>query len=395
MNTMQKRIDMTNYIGSRAKSLQISGIRQFFNRVQQYPDAIQLTLGMPDFNTPDHVKQAASEAIQNNHTTYTPNAGILTLRTAVSEFLYKKYQLTYNPDDEVIVTNGASQAIDTALRTILNPGDEVLIPAPVYPAYAPVIQMAGGNPVLVDTRNTGFKLTVAQIQAHETDRTKAVILPYPSNPTGVVLSKNELGELASYLSGKPYFVVADEIYSELNASGVHHSMANESGMRKQTIVINGVSKSHAMTGWRIGFLMAPAEITSEMLKVHQYNVSCASSISQHAALAAMTDGINDADEMRKAYSDRRDFMIHSLQDLNMPVTKPDGAFYLFPSISKTGLSSMEFSLKLLEEERLAVVPGDAFSYLGEGYIRLSYAYHMDELNEGMKRLQAFWKRINQ
>ncbi|AOM82890.1 aminotransferase class I/II-fold pyridoxal phosphate-dependent enzyme [Salisediminibacterium beveridgei] len=384
---------MANYIGERAKSLQISGIRQFFNRVQQYPDAIQLTLGMPDFKTPEHIKRAASEAIQNNHTTYTPNAGILSLRKAVSDFLHEKYKLIYDPYNEVIITNGASQAIDTALRTILNPGDEVLIPAPVYPAYAPVIEMAGGYPVFIDTRNTGFKLTVSQIQAHESNRTKAVILPYPSNPTGVVLSKTELGTLASYLAEKPYFVLADEIYSELNASGVHHSIANEPGMRKQTIVINGVSKSHAMTGWRIGFLMAPAEIASEMLKVHQYNVSCASSVSQHAALAAMTNGKNDANEMRMAYDERRDFIIRRLQDLNIPVTKPDGAFYAFPSISGTGLSSMDFALKLLEEERLAVVPGDAFSHLGEGYIRLSYAYHMDELNEGMRRLQAFWSRI--
>lgn len=392
---MDFKSDMKSRIGRRAQSLQISGIRQFFNRVQDYPDAIQLTLGMPDFNTPEHIKHAAKSAIDANHTTYTPNAGISALRQAVADFLYGKYQLTYDPDSEIIVTNGASQAIDTALRTILDPGDEVLIPAPVYPAYAPVIQMAGGKPVLIDTRDSGFKLTVEKIQEYETEQTKAVILPYPSNPTGVILNQSELSQLATYLRKQPYFIVADEIYSELNASGVHHSIANEPGMRERTVVINGVSKSHAMTGWRIGFLMAPVEIAEEMLKVHQYNVSCASSISQYAALAAMTVGMDDALDMRLAYGERRDFMVNSLLDINMPVTKPDGAFYLFPSIAESGLSSMAFSLKLLEEEKVAVVPGDAFSHFGEGYIRLSYAYHKDELQEGMKRLQSFWERVSQ
>ncbi|ADH99550.1 aminotransferase A [Salisediminibacterium selenitireducens] len=387
---MTNETDMNSRIGSKAASIQLSGIRRFFNQVQHYPDAVQLTLGQPDFPTPVHIKEAAINAIEQNHTTYTANAGIMPLREAVSAFMQDKYNLSFHPENEIIVTAGASQAIDTALRTLLDPGDEVLIPAPVYPAYEPVIKLAGATPVLIDTSNTSFKLTVNQIKANETSKTKVIIFPYPSNPTGVVMTKDELIELGDFLQNRPYFVLADEIYSELNESGQHTSIGNIKGMREKTIVINGVSKSHAMTGWRIGFLMAPAYLITHMIKVHQYNISCASSISQYAALAAMTDGKYDAEQMRMAYAKRRDFVLRRLDDIGIPVTEPKGAFYVFPSIKKKGLSSMDFALKLLEQEKLAVVPGDAFSEFGEGYIRISYAYAMAELEEAMNRLERFW-----
>lgn len=390
---MTSETDMKNRIGSKASSIQLSGIRRFFNQVQHYPDAVQLTLGQPDFSTPEHIKAAAVNAIEENHTTYTANAGILPLREAVSSFMKEKYQLSYQPENEIIITAGASQAIDTALRTLLDPGDDVLIPAPVYPAYEPVIRLAGASPVLIDTTASSFKLTVDQIKAHETARTKAVILPYPSNPTGVILTKDELVELGTFLSDRPYFILADEIYSELNESGQHTSISSIEGMREKTIVINGVSKSHAMTGWRIGFLMAPAYLITHMIKVHQYNISCAASISQYAALAAMTSGKNDAAKMRKEYASRRDFVLSRLKQIGIPVTNPQGAFYVFPSIKEKGLTSMDFALQLLEQEKLAVVPGDAFSEFGEGYIRLSYAYAMNELEEAMRRLERFWLRL--
>jgi len=375
------------------KDIQLSGIRQFFNRVQAYPGAVQLTLGQPDFDTPDHIKQAAKQAIDDNQTRYTANAGLVELRKYASEFVNNKYHLQYDPLDEVIVTVGASQAIDVTMRAILEPGDEVLIPAPVYPAYEPIIRLCGGKPVFIDTKETEFIVTVEQIKSQQTSNTKALILPYPSNPTGAVLSEEQRSDLATYLKNEEIFIVADEIYSELTYAQRHQSIATLPGMRERTIVINGLSKSHSMTGWRIGFIFAPKEICKHLIKVHQYNVSCASSVSQYAALEAMKNGQEDAIHMKEQYEKRRNFMMRRLKEIGLPTIMPEGAFYAFPSIEKSGLSSFEFAMKLLEEEELAVVPGDAFSYLGEGYVRLSYAYRIEELEEALFRLEKFWKRM--
>ncbi|RKL67503.1 aromatic amino acid aminotransferase [Salipaludibacillus neizhouensis] len=384
---------MESLINSYTKNIELSGIRQFFNRVQAYPDAVQLTLGQPDFPTPTHIKEAAKLAVDNNMTTYTPNAGLLELRSCAVDFVKNKYELDYNPENEVIVTVGASQGIDITMRTILEPGDEVLIPAPVYPAYENIIRLCGAIPVFIDTTESDFIVTVSQLKAQLTEKTKAVMLPYPSNPTGAVLTEEDLTSLAKFLSTQEIFTITDEIYSELNYTTRHQSIATYPGMRAKTIVINGLSKSHSMTGWRIGFVFAPKEITQHLLKVHQYNVSCASSISQYAALEALKNGKDDAISMKEVYKKRRDFVLARLKEIGIPTVIPNGAFYVLPSIRESGLSSFDFSVKLLEEQELAVVPGDAFSPIGEGYIRLSYAYHMDELKEALQRLERFWKGI--
>ncbi|MFT9848334.1 aminotransferase A [Aneurinibacillus sp. REN35] len=380
---------MQHLLNTRVRDIQISGIRRFFNLVQQYDDAISLTIGQPDFATPEHIKEAGKRAIEQNHTTYTPNAGLPQLREAVSTFMEKKYGLRYDAAAEIIVTNGASEAIDIALRTILEEGSEVILPGPVYPGYEPIIRLCGAVPVYVDTRHTGFKMTAALIEEKITAKTRCVILPYPSNPTGCTLGQNEVKEIASLLADKEIFVISDEIYSELIYEGEHRSIAALPFMRDKTIVINGLSKSHSMTGWRIGFTFAPAYITEQMVKVHQYNATCASSISQYAALEAVTEGIDDAEAMKGEYDRRRTYVYERLTAMGLDVIKPDGAFYILPSISQFGLSSFAFASRLLEEQRVAVVPGDAFSSYGEGYIRISYAYAMDILEEGLTRLEAF------
>ncbi|OIJ15722.1 aromatic amino acid aminotransferase [Anaerobacillus arseniciselenatis] len=380
---------MEHLINNEVKNIQISGIRQFFNMVANYPDAIQLTIGQPDFPTPDHIKEAGKKAIDNNRTNYTKNAGLDELCIAASQFLEKKYQLAYDPKTEVITTIGASQGIDITLRTILEEGAEVILPGPVYPAYEPIIKMCGATPVYIDTRGTNFKLTAAQIEAAITDKTRCVFLPYPSNPTGCILTEEELADIAGVLREREIFVVSDEIYSELVYGQEHQSIASFPGMKEKTIIINGLSKSHSMTGWRIGFVFAPANISKHILKVHQYNVSCASSVSQHAALEALTVGIDDALSMRSEYEKRRAYVYDRLLSMGIEVVKPEGAFYLFPSIAKFGMTSNEFATKLLEEGRVACVPGTAFSDYGEGYLRLSYAYSIEILEEGCDRIEKF------
>jgi aminotransferase len=380
---------MEHLISSKVKNIQLSGIRKFFNMVSEYDNVISLTLGQPDFPTPEHVKQAGIEAIQNNFTTYTHNAGYPELREAVSHFVKTKYDLDYNPTNEIIVTIGASQAIDCTFRTILDPGNEVLLPGPVYPGYEPIIQLCGATPIHIDTRSNNFKLTADLIKPYLTDQTRCIVLPYPSNPTGVTLSKQELEEIANLVRERDLFILSDEIYSELVYDNTHQSIATFPGMREKTIVINGLSKSHSMTGWRVGFLLAPANITQHLLKVHQYNVSCATTISQKAAYEALTVGIDDAVEMRKLYQERLEYVHARLLNMGIETTKPTGAFYFFPSIAKYGLSSFDFSLQMVKEARVAVVPGDAFSEYGEGYVRISYAYSMDVLKEALDRMESF------
>ncbi|MDM5338254.1 aminotransferase A [Fictibacillus enclensis] len=380
---------MEHLLNPSVKHIQISGIRKFYNQVSNYPEAISFTLGLPDFPTPDHIKEAAKRAIDENKTVYSHNAGYLELRQASASFVSEKYGLQYNPQKEVIITNGASEAIDISLRSILEEDCEVLLPGPVYPGYAPVIEMCKAVPVYIDTTKTGFKLTAELIREHLTPKTRCVILPYPSNPTGCVLNRAELEEIAAVLREADLFVLSDEIYSELTYTAPHVSIASMEGMRERTIVINGLSKSHSMTGWRIGMLFAPEEIAQHMLKVHQYNVTCASTISQMAALEALTNGIDDALPMKKEYSHRLSYVMKRLADMGLDAETPGGAFYVFPDIKPFGLMSLEFATQLLESQQVAVVPGSAFSEYGEGYIRLSYAASMEQLSTGLDRLETF------
>ena len=380
---------MEELINKRVKEIQISGIRKFYNMTLKYPDVISLTLGQPDFNTPEHVKEAGIKAINANKTKYTENPGLLELRKEISKYIKLKYGMDYDPYDEIIVTNGASEGIDSTLRTILDEGSEVILPGPVYPGYEPIIKMCGAVPKYIDTRKNNFKITAEDIGKNITSKTRCIILPYPSNPTGAVLTKDEVQKIADVLRDREIFVLSDEIYSELVYDRNHFSIASIPGMKEKTIVINGLSKSHSMTGWRIGFILGPSYLTKHIVKVHQYNATCASSISQYAALEAVKNGSDDPLAMKNEYKKRRDYIFNRLINMGFEVAKPDGAFYIFPSISKFNLSSFEFASKLLEKQRVAVVPGDAFSSYGEGYIRLSFACSMDTLNEALNRIERF------
>lgn len=384
---------MEHLINPQVKDIQISGIRKISNLVSTIPGALTLTIGQPDFPTPRHIIEAGQRALDQNKTVYTQNPGLLELREAVSSFVHTKYGQQYRAADEIIVTAGASQAVDITLRTILTPGAEVIIPAPIYPGYEPLIRLAGGIPVYVDTRPNGLKLTAELLEPYLTANTRCVILCYPSNPTGQVLTEQELADLAQLLEDRELFILSDEIYSELVYGVRHQSIATMGKLREKTIVINGLSKSHAMTGWRVGFTLAPAYITEHMVKVHQYNVTCASSVSQYAALEALTVGVDDALPMRNAYEVRRDYVYDRLLAMGFELEKPNGAFYLFPSIAKFGLSSQEFTMRLLHEEHVAVVPGDAFTSYGEGYIRISYAYSQEVLEQSLDRLERFINKL--
>jgi len=384
---------MEHLVNPKVRDIQISGIRKISNLVSTYKDALTLTIGQPDFPTPQHIMDAGKAAIDAHKTTYTPNPGMLELRQAAAAFVSGKYGLSYRPETEVIVTAGASQALDITLRTILEAGSEVILPGPIYPGYEPLVRLCGGEPVYVDTRQNGFKLTADLLAPHITEKTRCIILCYPSNPTGRVLSPQEQADIAALLADKSIFVISDEIYSELIYGQPHTSIAAMGGMRDKTIVINGLSKSHSMTGWRIGFTFAPEAISQHMVKVHQYNITCASSISQYAALEALTNGVDDALPMKEAYVARRDYVYDRLVQMGFELDKPEGAFYLFPSIERFKLSSMDFTMKLLEEQKVAVVPGDAFSIYGEGYVRISYAYSMEVLEKAMDRLGAFVSKL--
>ena len=380
---------MEHLVNPLVKEVQISGIRKFYNLVADIEGTISLTIGQPDFPTPQHIKEAAKRAIDEDYTVYTHNAGYLELREAASEYVKEKYQLSYNPANEVIVTSGASEGIDITFRTILTPGNEVILPGPVYPGYEPIIKMSGAEPVYADTTKNGFRLTADILNTYITEKTRCIVLPYPSNPTGVTLTAKELQDIADLVRGKDIFILADEIYSELVFDQNHVSIATY--LREQTIVLNGLSKSHSMTGWRIGLLFAPESISKHLLKVHQYNVTCASSISQRAALAALTVGKDDSMSMKTEYASRRDYVYDRLQAMNLDVVKPDGAFYFFVKLPEGYPSSLDFCLELVKQEKVAVVPGDAFSPLGEGYFRISYAYSMETLKEGLDRIGAFLK----
>lgn len=379
---------MEHLINDKVKNIEISGIRKFFNLVAGTEDMISLTIGQPDFPTPFHVKSAGIKAIEENFTSYTHNAGTLELRHAAAQFVKEKYQLHYNPETEIITTVGASEAIDITFRTILTEESEVILPGPVYPGYEPIIRLCGAKPVYADTTTNQFRLTAEIIANYITDKTRCIVLPYPSNPTGASLTKEELTEIAALVKEKDIFIVADEIYSELVYERDHFSIGTI--LKEKAIIINGLSKSHSMTGWRVGFIFAPDVIAKHILKVHQYNVSCATSISQHAALEALTNGKNDAHEMKEEYLKRRDYMYMRLKKMNLNVVKPDGAFYFFVKLPSQYKNSFEFALTLVEQARVAVVPGSAFSPLGEGYVRLSFAYSMETIKKAMDRMEQFF-----
>jgi aminotransferase len=380
---------MEHMLNHKLKQIEISGIRKFFNMVADEEDVISLTIGQPDFHTPEHIKQAAVNALSLNRTGYTHNAGILELRKAIAAYNEEKYHISYDPDKEIIVTTGASQAIDITFRGILNSGDEVILPGPIYPGYEPLITLAGAKAVYADTTKDAFKLTKENLVKHITNKTKCVVLPYPSNPTGASFTKEELNELVSVLKDKDIFILADEIYSELVYERPHYSIATFESIRDKTIVINGLSKSHSMTGFRIGYLLAPSWLAKELLKVHQYNVSCASSISQYAALEALTNGKNDTLIMQEAYNERREYVYKRLVSMGLSVNKPEGAFYFFPKFPMKEMDSFQLGLELVRKGKVALVPGSSFSVVGEGYMRLSYAYDLETIKKALDRLEGF------
>lgn len=383
--------EMSKAIRASLDKIQMSGIRKFNNRVSSIDGIIKLTLGEPDFPPPEHINQAAIHAIETNFTNYTPNQGDPELLEAAEHYFTEKYHLPFHKE-EIIVTVGATEAIAIALQTILEAGDEVILPDPIYPGYEPHIVLADALPVKVDTTESHYKLTAEALRAAITPKTKAVILPYPSNPTGVTMSKAELAEIAAVLEGTGIYLLADEIYSELTYfPDGHYSIANL--LPEQTIVVNGLSKSHAMIGFRIGFLMANKRLITEMLKIHQYTVTCASSISQKAALEALTNGKEDAVLMRTEYASRAQFIEDRLKKMGFEIIPPDGAFYFFVKLPDTvPLDSFDWAVKLAEEAKVAVVPGEAFSVNGSRYFRLSYAASFHLLVEAMERMAAFMEK---
>lgn len=387
---------MKHLLNKNVLNIEMSGIRKVANKVDRDPTVINLTFGQPNFSTPEYIKEAGIQAIKDNHTDYTETSGLVELREAACKYMNRLYGMNYDPYKEVIVTVGASEALDLTFRTILTEGVEVIIPTPVYVGYEPLVQMCNAKSVYVNTTENDFKLTADLLEKHITDKTRAVILPYPNNPMGSLLTKSELMEIADLLAGKDIFIVADEVYSELNYEEKHFSIGAIEKVRNQTIVINGLSKSHAMTGWRIGFAFAPEYLIEEFNKIKSFNTVCATSISQYAAVAALENEIESDKEvqaMKEDYKKRRDYVYDRLVKMGLDVTLPQGAFYIFPSIKKTGLTSMEFVDRLLDEENVAVIPGSAFSDDGEGYIRISYAQSYEQLEEGLNRIEKFIKRL--
>lgn len=378
---------MSLSINTAAQGLVIPGIRQFSNQLVLYPDAINLTIGQPDFPTPEAVKKAGISAIASNQTIYSHNAGLLELRMSVRNFFAETYGLDYEAETEVIVTTGASEALDSVFRTILEKGDEVILPAPLYSGYEPIITMCGAKAVYLDTSLTGFKPRPEKLEALITDRTKAILFNYPSNPTGVSLTKGEMDELAAMIVKHDVYVVSDEIYSENTLEGEHHTFASYAPLKERLFLIHGLSKSHSMTGWRIGFVLGPSFVMEHVLKVHLYNGVCASVPGQYAAIEALNNNRHVPAQMNIAYRERRDYVYRRLALMGFDVVLPKGAFYIFPSIKQFGMSSMEFATRLLKEAGVAVVPGSSFTEFGEGYIRISFAYSMELLKEAMNRLE--------
>jgi aminotransferase len=386
---------MINLVNNNVKEIEMSGIRKIANVMDKFPNAVNLTFGQPNFPTPEYIKAAGIKAIKENKTAYTETAGLYELRKAACDYVQDLYNLSYNPEDEVIITTGASEALDIAFRTILAEGSEVILPGPVYPGYEPLIRLCNAVPIFADTTGSNFKLTAALIEEKITDKTRCIVLPYPSNPIGAILSEEEILEIGKLLEDKNIFILADEIYSELVYDEKHFSIGSIPSLKNKTIIVNGLSKSHSMTGWRIGFIFAPPYLTEQMYKIHSYNSVCASTISQYAAIEALTQGTHREEivAMKNEYKNRKDYVYQRLIDLDLEVVEPEGAFYIFPSIKKTGLTSTDFAEKLLHQEQVAVIPGSAFSEFGEGFIRISYAQSMKELEDGLDGIERFLTSI--
>ncbi|MFJ7848003.1 aminotransferase [Peribacillus sp. NPDC097206] len=385
----------TSFVSKTVSELKPSGIRRFFDLAANLEGVVSLGVGEPDFVTSWAVREAAINSLEEGYTSYTANAGLMELRQEISGYMKKQFEVSYDPENQIIVTVGASQALDIALRTILNPGEEVIVVEPCFVAYAPLVTMAGGVPVTVQTsREHDFKLMPEQLEAVITPRTKAILICSPNNPTGTQLEKSELAALAEIIKKHDLLVLSDEIYAELAYDEKYTSFAAIDGMLERTIVINGFSKAFAMTGWRLGFVCAPKDISAAMLKVHQYAMMCAPTMAQFAALEALKNGMQDVEDMRRSYRGRRNYIVKSFNEIGLDCHNPGGAFYAFPSIEKTGMTSMEFAEKLLTEELVAVVPGDVFGESGEGHIRCSYASSMEQLQEAIKRMDRFMQKYS-
>ena len=385
---------MRNVLSKKIVDIEPSGIRKFFDVVSEMPGAISLGVGEPDFDTPYVVREEGIYALEQGKTYYTANAGLKELREEISIYLNRKYGLDYEPDKEIVVTVGGSEGIDLALRCMINPGDEVLIPQPCFVSYAPCAVMADATPVYINLKEENeFKLTKEELAASITDKTKILMLAYPSNPTGAIMTKEELEELVPIIIEHDLYVISDEIYSELTYDNKHCSIASLPGMKERTIVINGFSKSFAMTGWRLGYACGPKNIMEQVLKLHQFAIMCAPTNSQFAAVEALRNCDDDVDKMVEAYNQRRRFLIHQLKEIGIECFEPYGAFYIFPSIKKFGMSSEEFANRLLQEKKLAVIPGTAFGACGEGFVRISYAYSIENLKVGLDRIKKFIESI--
>ena len=381
---------MRNFLSDKIVNIKPSGIRKFFDLVSEMKDVISLGVGEPDFETPWHIRDEGIYAFEKGKTFYTSNSGLKELREEIGKYLYRRQNLNYNPNEEMIVTVGGSEAIDICLRAVLNNGDEVIIPQPSYVSYEPCTILAGGKPVFINLKGENdFKLTCEELKSAITDKTKVLILPYPNNPTGSIMGKKDLEDIAKIIIEKDILVLSDEIYSELTYKGEHVSIASIDGMKERTILINGFSKSYAMTGWRLGYACGPKEIIKQMTKIHQYAIMCAPTISQYAAIEALKNGDKDVEMMRNSYNQRRRFLMNAFKEMGLQCFEPFGAFYVFPCIKEFGMSSEEFATKLLEEEHVAAVPGTAFGESGEGYLRISYAYSIDNLKNAIKRLNRF------
>jgi aminotransferase len=377
-------------------NIQPSGIRKFFDIVSEMKDAISLGVGEPDFDTPWHIREEGIYSLEKGRTFYTSNAGLKELKVEIHNYLQRRCDVTYDPDKEIMVTVGGSEAIDIALRAMLDPGDEVLIPQPSYVSYVPCTTLAGGVPVTIELEEKDrFRLTPEKLLEKITPKTKILVMPFPNNPTGAIMEKEDLEKIAKIVIEKDIFVISDEIYSELTYGVDRHvTIASLPGMKERTVLINGFSKAYAMTGWRLGYACAPNVILQQMLKIHQFAIMCAPTTSQYAAVSALRDGDEDVQQMREAYDQRRRYLLHAFEEMGIPCFEPQGAFYMFPNISRFGMSSDEFATRLLQEEKVAIVPGTAFGECGEGFLRVSYAYSLKDLKRALERIERFVARLD-
>lgn len=374
--------------------LKKSGIRKFFDIVSEMKDVISLGVGEPDFDTPWHIREEGIYALEKGKTFYTSNAGLKELRQEINNYLKRTQNISYNPDNEIIVTVGGSEAIDIGLRAMVNAGDEVIIPQPSYVSYEPCAVLAGAKPVIIDLKaENEFRLTAEELKNAITDKTKILILPFPNNPTGAIMERKDLEEIAKVCVENDIYVMSDEIYGELSYKEKHVSIASIAGMKERTILINGFSKAYAMTGWRLGYACGPKEIIEQMVKIHQYAIMCAPTTSQYSAVEALKKGDEDVKLMRESYNQRRRFLMNAFKEMGLKCFEPYGAFYVFPCIKEFGMTSEEFAMKFLEEEHVAVVPGTAFGDSGEGFLRISYAYSIENLKRAMERLKRFVEKL--